>query len=76
MGYEIARRDQREVGWAYLLWLSWFLGIAGVHRFYAGRWATGLLWLFTGGLCGVGQLIDLLFIPRMVEDHNQGRPVW
>jgi len=61
---------------AYLMWLPMFLGFAGIHRFYAGRWASGLLWLATGGLCGVGQIIDLVFIPRMVQDYNQGRDVW
>lgn len=76
MRTELVRRDAREVGWAYLLWFSWFLGICGIHRFYTGRWITGLLWLCTGGLCGIGQIVDLIFIPRMVEDHNAGRPVW
>lgn len=69
-------RDRREVGWGYLLWFSWMFGVCGVHRLYAGRWVTGLLWLATGGLCGVGQMIDLFFIPRMVEDFNGGREVW
>jgi hypothetical protein len=32
--------------------------------------------LFTGGLCGIGQVIDVLFVPRMVADFNSGRPVW
>src|SRR5687768_4244108 len=27
-----------------------FLGILGVHRFYLGRWVSGLVWLLTGGL--------------------------
>ena len=37
-----------------------------------GRWASGLLWLFTGGLCFVGQLIDVFMMPRMIEDTNRG----
>ena len=76
MSNELQTRDRRSVGWAYLLWLPSFVGLFGVHRFYAGRWASGLLWFFTGGLCGIGQLVDLLFIPRMIEDHNTGRDVW
>jgi TM2 domain-containing membrane protein YozV len=60
-------------GTSYLLWLSIFLGIGGVHRFYNGKMLTGLLWLLTGGLFGVGQLIDLLLIPNMVESHNLRR---
>jgi TM2 domain-containing membrane protein YozV len=39
-----------------------FAGVAGIHRFYCGKVLTGLLWLFTGGLCGVGTVIDLISI--------------
>ena len=69
-------RSDRSVGWAYAMWLACFFGFFGIHRFYSGRWISGLVWLFTGGLCGVGQFIDLVFIPRMIEDHNLGRDVW
>jgi len=58
-------------GTAYLLWLGCGLGLCGLHRFYAGKPLSGLLWLFTGGLCGVGQLFDLLFIPGMVARANR-----
>lgn len=76
MSTAIARPDRRDVGVAYLLWLPMLFGISGLHRFYSGRYISGFIWLITGGLCGVGQVIDLLFIPRMIEDHNQGRKVW
>lgn len=59
-----------KVSTAYVLWLGGLVGIAGLHRLYNGKIWTGLLWLFSGGLFGVGQLADLLFIPRMVETHN------
>ena len=55
--------DHPNPGIAYLLWLLGLAGIAGVHRFYSGRWVTGLIWLFTGGLCFVGQIVDLFLIP-------------
>lgn len=76
MSTAIARRAPRDVGLAYLLWLPMMFGVFGLHRFYTGRYISGFIWLVTMGLCGVGQVIDLLFIPRMIEDHNQGRPVW
>jgi TM2 domain-containing membrane protein YozV len=69
-------KQQRQIPVAYLLWLPYFFGICGLHRFYTGRWVSGLLWLFTWGLCGFGQIIDLFFIPRMIEDVNHGRDVW
>jgi TM2 domain-containing membrane protein YozV len=56
---------------AYLLWLLCFLGFCGIHRFYVGRPLTALLWLFTGGLLFVGQIIDLFLIPGMVDKANR-----
>jgi hypothetical protein len=58
----------RSVGIAYVLWL--LLGFNGVHRFYCGRIGTGFLWLFTGGLCGIGWLVDLFLVPSLVREAN------
>ena len=59
-----------KVSSAYILWLGGFLSLNGLHRLYNGKIATGLLWLCTFGLFGVGQLVDLFLIPNMVEDYN------
>ena len=42
------------VGWIPLT----FLGVFGVHRMYQGKWITGILYLFTGGLFFIGVLYD------------------
>ena len=55
---------------AYILWLLCFVGLAGIHRIYAGKVGTGILWLVTFGLFGIGQLIDLLLIPGMIVNAN------
>ena len=36
--------------------------IAGLQRFYVGKVKTGILWLCTFGLMGIGQLIDVIMI--------------
>ena len=42
--------------------LCFFFGVFGVHRFYVGKVGTGLLWLFTFGLFGIGWLVDIILI--------------
>ncbi|MCI9449806.1 MAG: TM2 domain-containing protein [Clostridiales bacterium] len=47
--------------------LCFFLGILGAHKFYEGKILLGVLYFFTGGLCGIGVIIDfitLLFKPN------------
>ena len=42
--------------------LAWvlltFLGLLGIHRLYMGKWLTGIVYLLTGGIFGVGYLYD------------------
>ena len=42
--------------------VSWllltFLGLFGIHRMYMGKWITGLIYLCTGGLLGLGYIYD------------------
>ena len=63
----------RSVGWAYFCWALGFVLLCGYHRFYAGKTVTGLIWLFTGGLLGIGQLVDVFFVPGMVDRFNAER---
>ncbi len=63
--------EPRSVGVAYGLWALCILGVAGIHRFYAGRHLSGALWLLTWGLLGLGSLIDLFLIPGLIEDRNR-----
>ena len=58
-----------NVAWALLT----FLGFFGVHRMYLGKWATGLLYLLTGGLLGVGYLYDFWTLNEQVDEMNSFR---
>ena len=59
-----------STGTSYLLWLLCLIGACGIHRRYIGRIITGVIWLLTGGLFLIGQIIDLFLIPGMVERAN------
>lgn len=59
----------RSIGVGYLLWF--FFGVLGAHRFYCGRVVTGILWALTGGICGIGWLVDAFLIPSMVDEANR-----
>lgn len=48
-----------------------FLGVFGIHRFYLGKWISGFIWLFTGGLFLLGVLYDLLTLNEQIDDINR-----
>lgn len=47
-------------------WVSFvlclLLGYYGIHKFYEGRIAMGVVYLLTGGLFGIGWLVDIILI--------------
>ena len=57
-------------GLGYGLWCTGLFGACGVHRFYLGKTGTGILWLLTVGLFGVGQIVDLFRMKKLVRDAN------
>jgi TM2 domain-containing membrane protein YozV len=70
-----ARRRYYDGPYSYdLAWiLQTFFGYLGVHRMYLGKWITGLLWLVTGGLLGIGYVYDYLTLNEQVSVANQSR---
>jgi TM2 domain-containing membrane protein YozV len=51
--------------------LQTFLGVFGLHRFYMGKWGTGLIWLLTGGVFLIGWLIDFCTLNAQVDERNR-----
>ena len=43
-----------SVAWVLLTFLGWL----GVHRFYMGKWVTGIIYLCSGGIFFIGVLYD------------------
>lgn len=62
------QQDKYSVGIAYILLI--LLGLIGAHRFYIGKVGTGVLYLFTLGLFGVGVIIDLFTLAGQVRVQN------
>lgn len=47
-----------------------FLGVFGIHRFYQGKWITGIVYAVSGGLVGIGILYDFWTLNEQVNDAN------
>ncbi len=59
--------------WLSTLLMCFFVGYLGVHRFYTGSIAIGLIQFFTLGLCGVWTLIDFVLILTGAYRDSNGR---
>lgn len=46
------------------------LGVFGAHRFYLGKWGTGLLYLCTLGLLGIGIIYDFWTLNAQISERN------
>ena len=55
------------------LLLCFFLGGLGIHRFYVKKVGLGILWLLTGGLFGIGMLVDLIMIAAGSFKDKEGK---
>jgi TM2 domain-containing membrane protein YozV len=54
--------QKSEKNWIVTLLLCWFLGVLGVHRFYAGKIGSGVFQFLTLGGFFIWSFIDLIMI--------------
>ena len=47
-----------------------FVAVAGVHRIMLGQVGMGILYIFTGGLCFIGTIVDAVNHKQMTNDFN------
>jgi TM2 domain-containing membrane protein YozV len=60
----------KSKGTAYLLWLISIFGWLGFHHFYLGKIGKGIIWIITGGIFGIGSLVDLFTLGGAVDNYN------
>ena len=70
-----ASADQRYTPGRIDYTLAWifltFLGAFGVHRFYLGKWISGLIYLVTLGLFGFGVIYDFWTLNEQIDEINR-----
>jgi len=71
-GFGIAIPPKSKVA---ALLLCFFLGVFGGHRFYVGKTGTAILYLCTGGICGIGAIVDFIIIAVGGFRDAFGRPL-
>ncbi|MDR1240461.1 MAG: TM2 domain-containing protein [Oscillospiraceae bacterium] len=62
MAIEIELMEKSPKSALIALLLALFAGPLGLHRFYVGKIITGILYIFTGGILGIGIIVDLVLI--------------
>jgi TM2 domain-containing membrane protein YozV len=67
------RFNEGEVDFNIAWLLLAFVGLLGIHRMYMGKWLTGLLYLCTAGLLGIGWIYDLWTLNDQISLINGSR---
>ncbi len=65
------RARRKEPNLILMTALLGFVGFAGIHRMLINQVGMGILYLFTGGLCLIGTIVDLVNYQRLAFESNQ-----
>lgn len=66
--YSSKRKNAQDV---LLVTLIGLLGFAGIQRFLLGQIGMGILYFFTGGLCLIGTIVDIVNYKSLTNDYNK-----
>ncbi len=69
----VHRQRRKEESTTLIMALLGLVVVAGLHRFYLGQIGMGVLYLFTGGLCLIGTIIDLINHKSMTAKYNMAQ---
>jgi len=50
------------------------LGLLGIHRMYIGKWGTGIIYLCSAGLLGIGYIYDFWTLNDQIAVINGSGP--
>ena len=59
-----------EINYTIAWILLTFLGLFGLHRMYMGKWITGIIYLLTCGVFGLGLLYDFWTLNTQISEIN------
>ena len=62
--------DEDDIDYTVAWILLTYLGVLGIHRFYQGKWISGVVYLLTGGLLGIGVIYDFWTLNDQVSEAN------
>ena len=66
----IYRSRRKEPQMVLVAALIGFVGFAGIHRFLIGHIGMGILYFFTGGLCVIGTIVDIINYKSLAFEYN------
>jgi TM2 domain-containing membrane protein YozV len=67
--YRARRKDPQTV---LITCIIGFFGFAGIHRLILNHIGMGILYIFTGGLCMIGTIVDLVNYKDLTFQYNRG----
>jgi|SRR5947209_13788849 len=65
--FKSKRKEKRDL---LILTILGFFGVAGIQRFVVGEVGMGIIYLLTIGFCGIGTIIDLVNLDKMISKYN------